>query len=351
MVADNITRTSLLFIATGVAMAGCYWLRDLLAPFALAIFIWLMIDGAARGIDRRLKFVPYWVGLIVSVLLVVAGLVIVLAILTDTARDIAVRAPEYQDRLEEIVAPILALPGINPEWLTLNNLAERFNLGAVLGGLADGLQNLVGNGVLIAIYVAFLFAAQNSFPGKMDAIFPESANRETSRQVGNRIRASIENYLWVQTLVSLVITILSYVIMSALGLDNALFWAFVIFILNYIPTIGSIIAVILPTAFALMQFDELWRVGVLAASLGLWQFSVGNFVQPRLMSDQLNLSALVVLLSLALWGFLWGGIGVFLSAPLTVMLMIILSQFATTRWLAILLSADGKPDNVKTKPS
>ena len=139
-------------------------------------------------------------------------------------------------------------------------------------------------------------------------------------------------------------TAISYVAMTALGLDNALFWALVIFVLNYIPIVGGLFAVGLPVVFALVQFESLGRVGLLAGLLFGAQTIIGNTIQPKMMGDSMNLSALVVILALSVWAALWGGVGAFLSAPLTVIIMIVLAQFPTTHWIAVLLSADGNPD-------
>ena len=159
----------------------------------------------------------------------------------------------------------------------------------------------------------------------------------------HRIRVSMERYLWVQTVISVIITLLTYITLTLVGVQNALFWSFVIFFLNYIPTIGSIVATILVAAAALVQFDSIGPIIAASVGVGAWQFLVGNFIQPRMTGESLNLSAVVVLLALAIWGTIWGIAGAFLAAPLTVMLMIVLAQFESTRWIAILLSADGKP--------
>jgi len=143
---------------------------------------------------------------------------------------------------------------------------------------------------------------------------------------------------------SIIMTVLSFAVMKMFGLDNALFWALVIFILNYIPVVGSVLAGLLPAMFALVQFDSLMMVGIMAGLLFFVQFIISNTVQPKMMGDSMNLSALVVILSLVLWQAMWGGVGAFLSAPLTVILMIVLAQFSTTRWIAVMLSADGDPD-------
>ncbi len=158
------------------------------------------------------------------------------------------------------------------------------------------------------------------------------------------IRASMEKYLAVQTFVSLLTAVLCYGTLRLLGLDNALFWAFLIFLLNYIPTIGSIIATILPVLFALVQFDTYWEPLAVFGGVGLWQFLIGNFMQPRMQGENLNLATIVVLLGLAVWGAILGLPGMFLSSPLTVMVMAVTAQFASTRWLAVLLSSDGRPE-------
>ena len=135
----------------------------------------------------------------------------------------------------------------------------------------------------------------------------------------------------------------SWIAMMVVGLDNALFWAFLIFIASYIPVIGGVLAVAAPPIFALVQFDTLWQAVTLFFVLQAIGMSVGNIVQPRMQGRSLNIDPVVVLLALAFWGAVWGLAGAFLSTPLTVMIMIILAQFKGTRWVAVLLSADGDP--------
>jgi predicted PurR-regulated permease PerM len=337
---------SLLFIAFIIGIAGLYVIRDIVTPFALAVFIWLIIDAFARWMDRLSPKFPYWLALIIAVLTVVAAFIGIGFIIADTASDIVKQAPLYEEKIQNIFTWFGSLTG--QENVNFASLNDRFGLGdklqSGLAGFASSIQGVLGNLSFIAIYVAFLFAAQSSFPKKMDDLFPDRNRRAQARKVGERIRHSIEKYLGVQTIISLMQTVVSYIAMVALGLDNALFWALVIFILNYIPIVGGLAAVALPVLFAGVQFDSLGRIGILASALFGAQFIIGNTIQPKMMGDSMNLSALVVVLSLTLWGALWGGVGAFLSAPLTVIIMIILAQFPTTRWIAVLLSADGQPD-------
>ncbi|MEL6862419.1 MAG: AI-2E family transporter, partial [Pseudomonadota bacterium] len=203
--------------------------------------------------------------------------------------------------------------------------------------------------------MAFLFLAQSAWPDKLDRIFVDSERRQQVKEVGDAARHGIETYLWTQTVISALITVLTYGTLVALGVDNALFLSTLIFVLNYIPTIGSIVAALVPPLFALVQPEVAsWIPGdapndsyifaaFVLAGVSFWQFSIGNFVQPRIMGDTLNLSALVVLLGLAIWGAIWGIPGMFLSAPLTVLMMILFAQSESTKWIAILLSANGEP--------
>ncbi len=347
--ANNTGRTlnaSLLFIAFFLGIAGLYVIRDLVTPFALAVFIWLIIDAFARWLERLSPKFPYWLALTIAVLTVVAAFVGIGFIIADTAADVARQASIYQGRLSDIFAWVENLTG--QENISFASLNERFGLSeklqAGLTGFAASIQGVLSNLMLIAIYVAFLFAAQSTFPKKMDDLFPDRNRRAQAAKVGERIRHSIEKYLGVQTIISLMQTVVSFAIMASLGLENALFWALVIFILNYIPIIGGLAAVALPVMFGIVQFDTAMPIIILAGGLFGAQFIIGNTIQPKMMGDSMNLSALVVVLSLTIWGALWGGVGAFLSAPLTVIIMIILAQFPTTRWIAVLLSADGQPD-------
>ena len=347
---DKAVRASLLFMAFVLGAWVLFWMRNILAPFALAVFFWLIIDGFAKWLDSKFKFLPYMATLGIAFLVVIAGMVGIGMIIADTAFDIAAHAKEYEHRLGEVFNPIIERFG-DGSWEGLN---ERFGLSsrveALLGGFARSVQGVMSSFVFIALYVVFLFAAQNSFGKKMDDLWPDPKERKQAAQVGDRIRISIEKYLGIQTLMSIIMTVLSFAVMKMFGLDNALFWALVIFILNYIPVVGSVMAGLLPAMFALMQFDSLVMVGVMAGLLFVVQFVISNTVQPKMMGDSMNLSALVVILSLVLWQAMWGGVGAFLSAPLTVILMIVLAQFPTTRWIAVVLSADGDPDMEESEP-
>jgi len=333
---------ALWIIAIGVLGGILFFLREPLTQFALALILWLAIDGFAEAIDARLKFIPRILSLPIALVLILGAGAVVVYVLATNIGSMLSHAEGYQIRLNQVAAQIHFSMGLAGPAPTVGELLARADPSRLGGELAQGLQGFASNVVFILIFLGFIFSGARLMPKKLDRIFL-GPSREGARQVFASIRTSMESYLLVQTVLSVITTALTYACLLFVGLDNALFWSFLIFFLNYIPTIGSIIAVVLPTLFALVQFPTLGPVIGVAASVGVWQFVIGNFLAPRMTGDSLNLSAVVVLLALAIWSTIWGIAGAFLAAPLTVMLMIVLAQFPATRWIAILLSNDAKP--------
>ena len=341
-------------VALGMVLAqGAH----ILAPFALAIFIWLVMEGFARAIRRPFPHVPDWIAHLFAMAVVAISIVIFISVLRGAIMEFAGKSDLYEARINELIAQVYVMLDLTDAPPTLSTLIYSNATGRFVEPAIASVQGLAGDMVLIMIYVAFLYVTANSFSRKLDRIFTRPVDRERARLVGADVRRTMEQYLWVQTALSIITTVLTYVTLLAVGLDNALFWAFVIFVLNYIPTIGSIVAGVLPALFAIAQpawpvwmpHDPLWCAAIVFLGVSVWQFVIGNFVGPRMTSNSLNLSALVVLLSLAVWGALWGLPGMFLSAPLTVLIMIVLAQIPGARWIAVLMSADGNPGEYAVK--
>jgi predicted PurR-regulated permease PerM len=153
-----------------------------------------------------------------------------------------------------------------------------------------------------------------------------------------QIRQDMKTYFVIKTATSFSTGLLSYIVLWVFGIDFALFWAFLIFLLNYIPTIGSIIAVFFPVVFSIIQFESFSIFVLLLVSLSLVQMLIGNFLEPRFLGNKLNVSPLVILLSLLFWGQIWWVVGMLLCVPIVVIINIILAHIPATRSIAILLS-------------
>ena len=169
----------------------------------------------------------------------------------------------------------------------------------------------------------------------------QEQHRKVLKMIDN-IKNDINRYLRIKTFVSILTGLLSYFVLAGFGVRHAEFWGILIFLLNYIPTIGSLIAVVLTLLVVSIQFTSLASLAVLGVMLVAIQLVIGNFLEPALTSATLNLSPIVILLSLAFWGEIWGIIGMFLCVPLMTILNIVLSQFEGARPIAVLLTADGR---------
>lgn len=351
---DRAATTGIWIIATGVIIAFLYWTRTILAPFALAVFLFLTIEGFATMIDNWSRFLKIGQARFIAILFVLGGFIGFIGLMANGIAEFGRDAGEYESKINGLIRDAYAVVHMGGaptlQELLFNETGQRF-----FATIANATGDLSGDVMLILIYVAFLFLAQSGWTQKLDNIFPDFDRRSQVREIGDEARRGIETYLWTQTVISALITALTYGSLLALGVKNALFLSALIFVLNYIPTVGSIVAALVPPLFALVQpsmpgwvpgaapQDTYIYAGIVFAMVSFWQFSIGNFVQPRMMGESLNLSSLVVLLSLAVWGVIWGIPGMFLSAPLTVLMMVLFAQSKATLWIAILLSSDGNP--------
>jgi predicted PurR-regulated permease PerM len=227
---------------------------------------------------------------------------------------------------------------------TIERMARQFDPAKYAGGVAQTLQGLVSSLFSILLYLGFLFASRNSFGRKTERLWPDDEKRGHANLAFQHIRNGIERYLWIQTVTGLMIAVASTAVLAAVGMPNAVFWGFLILVTSYVPIIGGMAGQFLPPLFALVEFNTYWQPGVILLGLSVIQLIMGSIVFPRMQGRSLNLDPVVILLSLSFWGLLWGVPGMFLSTPLTVMVMVVAEQFPSSRWLAILLSSDGEPE-------
>jgi predicted PurR-regulated permease PerM len=336
-------RNALVFLAVIAGAAALYWMRGILTPLAMAVFLAVMIDSFARVLVQRLPRFPKGLALPAAIVLSIAIFAGSVWVVTANGTEFVLQMREYAPRLNGVIAKVASLVGIKVA-PTIGDLINQLNPSKYAGAAAQSLQNFASSAILVLIYLGFIIASRRGFSRKIVALYPHHAEREKSMQLFQRIRNGVEQYLWIQTVTGLMIAIAAFAVMMLLRLDNALFWAFLIFVAAYIPILGGAVGCILPPLFALVQFpDSFWPALILFGALELIFFVVGNVIYPRMQGDSLNIDPTVVLLSLAVWGALWGVTGMFLSTPLTVALMLIMAQFDGTRWIAILLSEDGDP--------
>jgi len=339
---SQTVRIALVIIAVVAAGAAFFWLSEILTPLALALFITVMIDGLARMLSERIPRFPAKAALPVAIGISVVLLCLTTYIVVSNASVFAGQIAIYGPKLDAMIARIAQAMGVKAA-PTLMQLLDRLNPDIYLGIIAQTLQGFAKDSMLVLIYLGFVLASRQGFKRKTGSLFRTPGSRQHAIEVFQRIRNGIENYLWIQAVTCGLIAVASWGVMAILGLDNAVFLAFLIFIVGFVPIIGGAIGILAPPLFALVQFDTWWRAAAMLAGLQLINFIVGNIIYPRLQGRSLNIDPVVILLSLAFWGAIWGVAGMFLSTPLTVMAMVILAQFRGTHWIAVLLSGDGDP--------
>jgi AI-2 transport protein TqsA len=317
--------------------------KPLLVPFAIAIFIWILL-GAIKSTLNRLapagSHIPVWIANFLAILVIVAAAYVGLIVMTSQSEELAAAIPVYQANFAEIAARVAQALNIQ-ELPKAENLLSQVNLAAILSWFADSVTALMSDVIIIAIYVGFLLAEESILPKKLAHLSSDSAKSEQLALLASNVSTSIQRYIGMKTIVSLLTAALSYAVLTVVGVDFAAIWALLVFFLNFIPTIGSIIAVVFPALLTLVQFETLTPFFIVAVGLGGTQFVIGNVLEPAYLSKSLNLSSLMILLSLSFWGIVWGLAGMFLAVPIMVMTGIVCAQFRGLRWVSVILSNDG----------
>jgi AI-2 transport protein TqsA len=267
----------------------------------------------------------------------------VVELIRDNVVQVSLAAPGYEASLRDLLNTMYDLVGLKTA-PSFAQIIEQISVGSVVTSVAGTLGGVAGSAGIVIVYVIFLLLEQSIFVRKLHALLADPGRAERLRRLLTRISRQIEGYLWVKTLSSLLTGTVSFTIMWAVGVDFAGFWALVIFLLNFIPIIGALLGVTFPSLLALVQFEALGPFLVTGLALASTQFVVGNLIEPRLMGRKLHLSPLVIILSLAFWGGLWGVVGMILCIPIMVIVMIICGHFGPTRPIAVLLSSDGEID-------
>lgn len=336
--------------ALGVVVASIVLLllvsaRFFLIPLAVAILLF-SLTGAAIDRIADIRFgsfaVPSWLASIVAFALIAAILIVFSGFVTTQIDILVSSIPAYVQLGEMAVARLFNLLGDEVARGVLSAF-EEINIGSWLRLAAGSAGNLMTTTVLVILYVGFLFAEKPWFETKLQRLFPSV---ERAREVGgiiSSIRRSVHHYLVVKTGVSALTGLIVYAILSAFGLNFAEALGVITFLLNFIPTIGSIVATALPVLVALVQFETWPPVIALFAGVGVVQFTLGNILDPMLMGRTLQMSSFAIVLSLTLWGAIWGVVGMFLAVPIMVMVMIVCAHIPALRPVAILLSRDGDP--------
>ncbi|MDR3511309.1 MAG: AI-2E family transporter [Caulobacteraceae bacterium] len=333
-------RNAGVFIAVAVGGMVVLYLRGIITPLVIALFLLMLIDGFDRAMETWLPSFPSWFRSTLGAALTVGGFAIVVGICAHDARSFVTQMTVIAPKIDALLAKVSTQ--IQTPALQLGDLFRLARSAASLTHVFGAARGFVSESVLVVIYLGFLLFSRGAFGRKLQRMFSSPVTREHVGRVFARVRSASEQYVGLQTLKAALVAAAAFVIMRLMGLTDPLFLALILFLAAYVPIVGGIAAAVLPSLVALGEFDSPYRPLALFALLGGMVFVIENILLPKLQSDRLNIDPVFVLLSLGFWGALLGPAGALLSTPLTVVVMAVAGEFEGARWLAVLLSKDGE---------
>jgi predicted PurR-regulated permease PerM len=258
----------------------------------------------------------------------------------SSGKTFAAEFPSYGEKLSSILSSIQEKLKISRYDFQIVNLEEQLNFNKIGSFLISSLGpffSFLSNLFLVFIFLIFILIGRGRIKEKILESLPAKRSAKIIGVIDN-IDHQIQKYLAIKTIVSLITGILATIVFLAFGLDFAILFGFLIFILNYIPTIGSILSSALPIFIAVFQYETIWPAFWIFLFVTIIQQTMGSFIEPRLLGGGLNLSPLVILFALFFWGWLWGIPGMILAVPMVVIIKIICSNIPSLEFVAALMS-------------
>lgn len=331
-----VTIASFIIIVAGMRAA-----EVILVPFLLAAFIAIISASPMFWLQKR--GFPTWLSLFIVVLGILLAGFLVSAMVGSSVRDFSKDLPEYQAKLKNQTASVIAWLEKTGFELSGPALGETFDPGAAMSLVAsilNSLGNVLANAFLILMTVVFILLEASSFPSKLKMVL---GGEDSSLGRFEKFLDTVKQYMAIKTWISLATGVCITLWLAILGVDYALLWGLLAFVLNYVPNIGSIISAIPAVLLCVIQLGA-GKALIAAAGYVAVNIVMGNVLEPRFMGRGLGLSTLVVFLSLLFWGWVLGPVGMLLSVPLTITAKIALDSREDTRWIALLLGPERPVD-------
>ncbi len=325
-----INLAAFMVVVAGLRAASALVVRFLLALFIAFIcaplFFWMKRKGA-----------PSFVALILVLLLILAIGFLLGLLIGTSVNDFTRSMPSYQENLIRMITGLVSWLDAKGVQVPKEAFLDVFNLNMVMnlvGSLLTTMTGMLSDSFIILLIVIFILLEASSVPLKVASIW---GNDSEPMQDLRRFAKSMQQYIAIKSIISLATGLIVTVSLIIIGVDFPYLWGVLAFLLNYIPTIGSILASIPPILLALIQLGWGHALIVLTLYLAINNI-IGSIIEPRVMGKGLGISPLVVLASVVFWGWVLGPIGMLLSVPLTMSIKIYLESKSSTRWMAIMLS-------------
>jgi len=339
---SKVLKIAAVLFILGFSVFALKELHAILLPFFIAIIIAFIFEPFFEFLKK--KRVPPFLSIVIVVLTIIIIANVVSIFVFTSIGPFTTGIPKYQDKFNNLIQyasdnlknfgfDVVALK----ESMNLKNIVQDSSVQGFITSIFTSIAGIFGDFILILIYVIFILSELGSLKRRVLRAFSEDRARAIAKTM-NDIFLDVRRYIVGKTVINLVHAIIIGIILWAFDVDFYIVWAFLSFLMHYIPTIGSMIATILPFMTALVQFDSFATAIVILIILIVLANVVGNIIEPQVLGDKLDLSPILLLLSLVIWGYVWGIMGMILSIPIMSIIKIVLMNFESTRPIAILMS-------------
>ncbi len=319
-------------------------LRQIFIPFFISLFFYFMLNDLVHKLISRK--IPKTVVLIGLVLVIFICLCLLGLLIFNGVSSFIDNFPAYSEKITRLVknfSASLKLPILDVQHYIANiDWEETFDaqqITALVSGTVGNFTNFIGNLLLVLLLLMFMLGEKVPMVTRI-ALALSRERREELLRIVTSIDSGVRHYLFIKTLMSIATAVMAALILLVGRVDFVVFSALLIFFLNYIPTIGSLVGTAFPVMIAFLRYGFCLRLVLITAALMVMGFVMGNVVEPQVMGRKLNLSPIVIVLSLIFWGWLWGGVGLFLAVPITSALKIICENIPDLKPLAAAMSSE-----------
>ena len=333
----SINNINSILLTTVLLSVLLYYGKFVLLPLTLALFIFIIIKSLSKKlIDSTLKLFNIKINDLVSFFSIFFIFIIIIysfvKVLNSNLRSVVDNSSYYQNNLKNLIN--LFSDYKIEKFIKLNEVFNDVNFLEIFSKIINYFTELTGNFSLILIYIIFFVIEEKLLAEKIKFFF----NRLTTKNVLKKINSDVFKYFQIKTFTSFLTGIFTFLILYFFNSDLAPTLGIFAFFLNFIPFVGSLISILIPTIFSLIQFFSFFESIIILIMLTFSQILIGNFLETKMMGKTLNLSPIIMIVFLSIMGKVWGIAGMFLSVPILVFLLIIFSNLNSTKNIAILIS-------------
>lgn len=321
---SRIQNICLIIITTIALTSALIYTKSILIPFVFSIFFYALFSPIISYFKFKWKL-PGILSFAITLLLIILFCTILIFSISASIDDFVQSAPIYRNKIIEFVkwiSELLAERGFTLNAESILKPIKDLPIFSIVQGLTGGLVSFAGKTLLVFVFVIFLLSGQGNNNNKfIDEVF-----------------SKISRYIATKSITSLSTGLIVWVVLTIFDVELAFMFGLLAMLLNFIPTVGSLVATALPLPILVLQYGFSFQFVLVLVLTTATQLTIGNFIEPKMMGESMDLHPVTILIFLMFWGLVWGIAGMFLAVPITAVIKIILSRIETTRIISEILA-------------